>query len=92
MNVCSITHEIVFAMPQWGLEIQICIKTQHEMNVCSIAHEIAFCELFIKFIFLHEHMHLHKEATKVYAILWCNIGGEHELLELLELLHKGKGL
>jgi hypothetical protein len=58
----------------------------------TITHEIAFCELFIKFIFLHEHMHLHKEATKVYAILWCNIGGEHELLELLELLHKGKGL
>jgi hypothetical protein len=23
MNVCSITHEIVFAMPRWGLEIQI---------------------------------------------------------------------
>jgi hypothetical protein len=42
MNVCSITHEIVFAMPQWGLDIQICIKTQHEMDVCFITHEIAF--------------------------------------------------
>jgi hypothetical protein len=37
-------------------------------------------------------MHLQKEATKVYAILWFNVGGEHELLELLKLSHKGKGL
>jgi len=37
-------------------------------------------------------MRLHKEATMVYVILWCNVGGEHELLELLELSHKGKGL
>ncbi len=62
-------------------------------NECLLYHTWnSLCELFIKFIFLHEHMHLHKEATKVYAILWCNVGGEHELLELLELSHKGKGL
>lgn len=42
MNVCSITHEIAFVMPQWGLEIKICIETQHEMNVCFMTHEIAF--------------------------------------------------
>ncbi len=79
-------------MPQWGLQIQICIETQLKMNVCSITHEIAFASFFINFIFLHEHMRLHKEATMVYVILWCNVGGEHELLELLELSHKGKGL
>jgi hypothetical protein len=44
MNVCSITHEIVFVMPQWGLEIKICIETQHEMNVCFLQafHKISF--------------------------------------------------
>jgi hypothetical protein len=62
-------------------------------NECLLNHTWnCLCELFIKFLFLHEHMQLHKEATKVYTILWCNVRGEHELLELLELSHKRKRL
>jgi hypothetical protein len=68
-------------MPSFFTHIPLCMKFSLQV----------FCEVSF-LLSTHAFVGGDKEARKIYAIFWYGIEGKHELLELLQLNHKGERL